>query len=93
MNEPRILRAAPEPKATAFTAAEAIGAAKTAFAAARRAQLALLAGHLNAMLFDPGMVNYRRLRSLRYTARQQVEQAIEVEQLIAQAVEAFEATR
>lgn len=93
MSESRILRSAPEPTAKAFTPDEAIDVAKAAFYAARRAQLTLLAGHLSGMLFDPTTVNYRRLRGLKYTAREQVERALEVERLLSEAIEAFEATR
>lgn len=93
MSEPRILRPAPEPRPTAFTPDEAIDAAKAAFYAARREQLALMAGHLNQMLFDTSPVRYQRLRGLRTEAREQVERALRVEQLINHAIEAFEATQ
>lgn len=56
-------------------------------------KIALMGGHLNQFLFDQRTVNYRRLRGLRTEARAQVEHAIKVEQLIAQSIEALEATR
>jgi hypothetical protein len=93
MNEFRILRAAPEPRATSFTPEEAVDAAKAAFHAARNEQLALMACYLNRMLFDTGKVNYTRLRGLRTEARRQVEHALKVERLINDAIEAFEAMR
>ena len=88
-----LLRVAPEPRATTFTPEEAIDVAKAAFHAARRAQAEVLAAYLTQMLFDTRPVNYRRLRGLRTEARKQVELAQRVEQLINDAIEAFEATQ
>lgn len=88
-----VLRAAPEPRLKEIPDDEAVALAKDAFHAARRAQLKLLSGALNGMLFDPTTVTYRRLRGLQYEARKQVEAAQQVERLIGEAVEAFEATR
>ncbi|HKO27577.1 MAG TPA: hypothetical protein VJU80_08985 [Solirubrobacteraceae bacterium] len=88
-----LLRVVPEPRAKAFTPEEAIDAAKTAFYAARRAQAEVMAAYLTRMLFDPRMVTYHRLRGLQTEARKQVELAQRVEQLIGDAVEAFEATQ
>jgi hypothetical protein len=93
VSERHILRAAPEPRLKAIPADEAIDLARTAFHTARREQLELLAGSLSGMLFDPTSVTYRRLCGLQYEARQQVEAAQRVEQLLNDAVEAFEATR
>lgn len=90
---PTILRAAPEPRLKAIPADEAVDLAKSAFYAARRAQLEVLACYLSQMLFDPRTVNYYRLRGLQTEARKQVELAQRVEQLIGDAIEAFEATR
>ena len=87
-----VLRAAPEPRVAAIPADEAVDIAKTAFYAARRAQLELMAQQLNQMLFDPRMVTYYRLKGLRTEARMQVQQAQRVEQLINDAIEAFEST-
>jgi hypothetical protein len=92
-NATSLLRVAPEPRAKAFTTEEAIDTAKSAFHAARRAQLEVLACYLSQMLFDTRPVNYARLRGLRNEARKQVELAQRVEQLIGDAIEAFEATR
>lgn len=88
-----ILRAAPEPRIKEIPDEEAVELSKSAFHAARREQLALMSGHLNQMLFDPSAVNYRRLRSLRTEAREQVVRAQRVERLLNDATEAFEATR
>ena len=88
-----ILRAAPEPREEAIPADEAVDLAKSAFYAARRAQLELLACYLSQMLFDTRKVNYGRLRGLKNEARKQVELAQRVEQLIGDAIEAFEASR
>lgn len=88
-----VLRPAPEPRLKAIPDDEAIDLAKAAFTSARRAQLELLSQPLNQMLFDPNTVTYLRLRGLRAEARKQVQQAQQVEQLLADAIEAFEATR
>lgn len=88
-----LLRAAPRPRLKEIPDDEAIELSKAAFYAARRAQLEALASPLGKMLFDPKTVTYRRLKGLRYEARRQVELAQQVEQLIEDAIEAFEATR
>lgn len=88
-----LLRSAPEPPAAAFTADEAIDAAKAAFTAARREQLKVLSCYLSQMIFDPRKVTYSRLKGLRSEARKQVELALKVERLINESIEALEATR
>lgn len=93
MSEWKILRVAPESPEVAFTDDEAIDAARSAFYAARREQLALLASPLGGMLFDPRTVNYARLKHLRHASRGQVEHAMKVERLLNDAIEAFEATQ
>lgn len=92
-NRGRLLRSAPEPPTRSFTPEEAVDAARAEFNAARRAQIDLLGGTLSQLLFDQSTVNYRRLRSLRYEARAQVERAMQVEHLLTKAIEAMESVR
>lgn len=86
------LRPAPEPRLKEIPADEAVDIAQKAFHEARRVQLDLMAQYLNHMLFDPKTVTYQRLLGLRTEARQQVQKAQRVAQLIDDAIDAFKAT-
>lgn len=87
-----ILREAPKPRLRKITDDEALDLAQKAFRAARIAQMDVLGHGIGQMLFNTSPVNYSRLRSLRGAARDQVKKAQLVNQLIDEAIEAFEAT-
>lgn len=87
-----LLREAPKPRLKEIPAEEAVDIAKKAFYEARRAQLDLMTHGTAPLLFKPDAVGYNRLIMLRGAARDQVKKAQLVNQLIDEAIEAFEAT-
>lgn len=87
-----LLREAPKPRLKEIPDDEALDIAQKAFREARRAQMDVLGHGISPLLFDTSPVGYSRLRSLRGAARDQVEKAQMVNQLIDEAIEAFEAT-
>ena len=87
-----LLREAPKPRLKEIPDDEALDIAQKAFREARRAQMDVLGHGISQLLFDTRPVGYSRLRSLRGAARDQVKKAQLVNQLIDDAIEAFEAT-
>lgn len=87
-----LLREAPKPRLKEIPDDEALDIAQKAFREARRAQMDVLGHGMSQLLFNTGPVGYSRLRMLRGAARDQVRKAQRVNQLIDDAIEAFEAT-
>lgn len=90
----RFLRLASEPRVDPLADADAIAAARKAFAAAQAAQLNIVTSQwITRMLFEGKKVTYVRLKGMRADARRQVEHARAVEAALDDAIAAMEATR